>query len=210
MRRWQLALLCTIGLIALTGALVAGTAIGGLPVDDRDFLPAEKRALVDQEATEAAEGQLAPRATSSNPLGIPRPVETRARITPTIIPLPQSRNGMMFENVWVENVENGVLAVYAGSWTRDRAQGLVLLQESSREGKIVAGRIYETTERAGPLRIMSVEGMRVNLEAENGDAYVFDLETDELIEPAGTPLPATPEPSASSVAVDTAVPVGQQ
>jgi len=208
MNRRRVGVLFLVGVFGILGAFYARTALSGTPVDDRDFLPAEKRALVDQEATEAAEGQLAPRATSSNPLGTPRPVETRARITPTIIPLPQPRNGMMFENVWKDNLENGVLRVYAGWWKSDRGQGLIFVEEWSREGKIVAGRIYETTEKAGPLRIVSVEGMQVHLVAENGAAYVFDLAADQLIEPTGTPLPATPVPTDTPPSAETSAAIG--
>jgi len=217
MRRRHVLIAFPVIALMATGLLFARVTLGGTPADDsgpvgdldRTFLPPEKEAILDMQETERAEALQRPPATSSNPLGVPRPVETLPPITPGIIDKPEPRTSMLFVNRWLGYIGDQAVVVYAGSRRYDHTQGLVYVERLNRDRTPISTNRYETSAKAGPLEVVSVEGARVELLTENGEAYVFDLETNQLIEPTGTPPPATPEPSASSVAVDTAVPVGQ-
>jgi hypothetical protein len=109
------------------------------------------------------------------------------------------------DNRWQETVAGAIIQVYAGSYSDDWNQGVVVVLGRT-------GASYPTPGKHGFVYVVSAVGEQLTLRARDGTTFVFDVPTrsflptdpNDTATPTGTPLPTllpqtTPDARSSSV-----------
>lgn len=82
-----------------------------------------------------------------------------------------------FVNRWTGLMGDDHISVYAGAYTNDSGQGVVLVKIASLDLTDVTVSVYATPSRSGSVRIDAVDGLEVTLSSVEGATFVFDAET---------------------------------
>ncbi len=116
-----------------------------------------------------------PQATGFSPIPH-RPAGAGTIVESGLAPLPEY---YLFENEWYERKADKVIQVYAGRYTQDAAQGLVMVSESALDGNPLpgggSGGVYVTLEKHGSVHIIGATGERLVLQAQDGTTFIFDV-----------------------------------
>lgn len=109
----------------------------------------------------------------------PEPAWERGIVETGLAPF-QSRV-FKFENQWHEILNGEHVKVYAGADGRDTSQGLVVVQVTGLDS-LEAGppEVFKTSERVGPLRIVSAKETQLTLSSGEGVRFLFDVEKRKL------------------------------
>ena len=108
-----------------------------------------------------------------------------------------------FENGWQEIVGGEYMVVAAGVWDESAGQrrGVLMVTTRTLDNLKETGQdFYDAPLQAGKLRVIAANGLRLTVEAANGQRSIFDLNTRTWIDPAPgspsyptiTPLPTFP------------------
>jgi hypothetical protein len=89
-----------------------------------------------------------------------------------------------FNNAWREILNNEYVNAYAGGYREPSDLGLLMVYTMSRDGLRSSGFFqYATPSRVGWVRIESVNGTLLTLLAQNGQQFVFDVQTRTWVSP---------------------------
>lgn len=204
--KWLIALIVGILLLVLLGLVFSGQVkvlarqtiptkyystppdpyaeiIASLQADaTRDPEKYEKRlGIAEREATTVAEGRKHIPATPLPKELIEATLQSmeHERLTGTIHYIPYPFSQFKEENAWSEKIGDGYVTVFAGSRVDDPDQGMVIV--TFEHGKNIQSRIIRTPSRIGTVRIVRVVGLRLVLEAANGDELYFDAPGERFV-----------------------------
>lgn len=110
-------------------------------------------------------------------------------------PIPFSPQFVKIKNIWKGRGDKGIKMVYAGNYTKDPEQGVVIVshQGSQNDG------FYPTPFKVGSVMIKSSNGMVLLLSSETGDLFSFDVTTEEYLDQL-TPAPTGIVPNVEATA----------
>jgi hypothetical protein len=94
--------------------------------------------------------------------------------------------GIIVGDIWYQT-EGAKRAVVAGARRTDPDQGIVIVADANGDSGV-----YETPTRSGSLRIVDVNGERLELSSNDGAIFLFDVPTRQFV--------TSPDPLAHSVA----------
>lgn len=105
----------------------------------------------------------------------------------------------VYENQWANYINNHWVAVFAGAYSDNLAQGIVVFVWNSE--------LYETPLPAGSVHIVAEDNYRLTLLSTDGTIFYFDIPArrfvDSLTEVVPTATPITPSPTATATITDT-------
>jgi len=89
--------------------------------------------------------------------------------------IPLIGSAIKTENGWTVKINGGYINVSTGAYTSDPDQGVVIYTiHTYQNGRIFHQRLHRTPNRVGSIHIVKAEGLRLVLEATNGDILYFD------------------------------------
>jgi len=97
---------------------------------------------------------------------------------------PFSSQEITVENAWQEQVNGQWVQVYAGALASDPAQGVVIVLAQTSEG--MSGSRHPTPVKAGAVRLVSADGLRLTLVAASGATIYFDAAARQFVPPPGS------------------------
>ncbi len=92
----------------------------------------------------------------------------------------------LFENQWYAQVGNEYVNVWTGAEGSDPSQGVVVVAYLPVPGTNTTprpGARYLTPSKAGSVRIVDADGMRLKLVAKNGASFTFDVASGKFVSP---------------------------
>lgn len=134
----------------------------------------EKLAIEERIATQQALENLATKPldpSDARPSSIPDPPRVTGIIENPSVPF--YSGDVHINNAWQELVNGYYITVYAGSLAEDPTQGIVIIIREYPDF-ILSDRLF-TSEKAGSLRIITVDGLRLLLQTENKQSFYFDV-----------------------------------
>jgi hypothetical protein len=84
------------------------------------------------------------------------------------------------ENQWQDVVEGEHVNVFAGEYTQDPSQGVVMLALTSLDGKALSVKESPTPTKVGALKIVSANGFVLRLISTKGSSFTMDAATQTL------------------------------
>lgn len=162
-------------------------ALGGmLEPQTRQGLEEKLAILLGEAAARAApQADAAAKPSGLRPAGpTPAPDLARPRGIVEEVQGPFSSQEITVENAWQEQVNGQWVQVYAGALASDPAQGVVIVLAQTSEG--MTGSRHPTPVKAGAVRLVSADGLRLTLVAASGATIYFDAAARQFVPPPGS------------------------
>jgi hypothetical protein len=83
-------------------------------------------------------------------------------------------------NRWQGTISNDLIQVFAGCQGQNLEQGLIIILRMTQEGEVSSSEFIPSPTKAGALRILSADNLKLTVQAEDGTQWVFDVETVEF------------------------------
>ena len=114
----------------------------------------------------------------------PAPDQARPRGIIEEVQGPFSSQEITVENAWQEQVNGQWVQVYAGALASDPAQGVVIVLAQTSAG--ITGSRHPTPVKAGAVRLVRADGLRLTLVAASGATSYFDAAARQFVPPPGS------------------------